>query len=207
MVEADLLHGVAAPPVVLASISMSRRLLLEGAGIDFTAVAPGVDEAAVKAEFANADAASLATVLADRKALAVSTRTPGALVIGGDSTLACEGRLFDKPVDLAAAREQLRSLRGRVHELLSAVSVARDGVVAWRHVASAQLTMRSFSDDFLTRYAAISGDALTTSVGAYRLEGLGAQLFERIEGDYFTILGLPLLPLLGWLRTAGVLRS
>jgi len=207
MVEAGLLHGAVAPPVVLASISMSRRMLLEGAGIEFTAVAPGVDEAAVKAQFPDADAASLATVLADRKALAVSIRTPGALVIGGDSTLACEGHLFDKPVDLTAAREQLRSLRGRVHELLSAVSVARDGVVAWRHVASAQLTMRSFSDDFLARYITVSGDALTTSVGAYRLEGLGAQLFERIEGDYFTILGLPLLPLLGWLRTAGVLRS
>ena len=207
MVDSGLLHGAAVPPVVLASISMSRRMLLEGAGIDFTATAPDVDEAAVKAEFADADAASLAGILADRKALAVSARVPGALVIGGDSTLACEGRLFDKPVDVAAACEQLRSLRGRVHELLSAVSVARNGIVEWRHVASAHLTMRSFSDEFLARYAALSGDALTTSVGAYRLEGLGAQLFERIEGDYFTILGLPLLPLLGWLRTAGVLRS
>lgn len=207
MVEPSLLHGAAAPRVVLASTSVSRRMLLEGAGITFAIAAPGVDEDAVKVEFAGADGASLAAALADRKALAVSVREPGAVVVGGDQTLACDGRLFDKPADVEAACAQLRSLRGCVHELQSAVSVARDGVIEWRHVASARLTMRPFSDDFMSRYVAVSGDGLTSSVGAYRLEGPGAQLFERIEGDYFTILGLPLLPLLAWLRTAGVLRS
>ena len=207
MVEASLMQGNAAPAVVLASVSAGRRMLLEGAGIRFTAIAPGVDEAAVKVEVAGADAATLAAVLADRKALAGSVRMPGALVIGGDTTLACEGRLFDKPDDIAAAGEQLRFLRGRTHELHSAVAVARDGVVVWRHIAAARMTMRAFSDAFLTHYVAACGESLTTSVGAYRLEGPGAQLFERIEGDYFTILGLPLLPLLAWLRTAGVLRS
>ncbi|TXL69229.1 hypothetical protein FHP25_39905 [Vineibacter terrae] len=194
-------------PVVLASTSIARRALLQGAGIAFEIVAPGVDEDAVKRELAGADAASLATALADRKALAVSARRPGAVVIGGDSTLACDGRLFDKPADIDAACEQLRFLRGRVHELQSAVSVARDGEVVWRHIDTARLAMRPFSDDFLTRYVDASRDWLTSSVGAYRLEGTGAQLFERIDGDYFTILGLPLLPLLAWLRSAGVLRS
>lgn len=205
MAETSLMRD--APPVVLASTSFSRRQLLEGAGVHFDAVAPEVDEAAVKHELAAADGATLAMVLADRKALDVSARRPGAMVIGGDQTLDCGGRLFDKPADVEAAREQLRALRGRLHTLQSAVSVAHDGAVAWRHVASARLTMRDFSDDFLSRYIDVSRDWLTSSVGAYRLEGPGAQLFERIEGDYFTILGLPLLPLLGWLRQAGILRS
>jgi septum formation protein len=181
-------------------------MLLEGAGISFDLMAPGVDEEAVKHELAGADSAALATALADRKALAVSTRRPGAVVVGGDTTLSCDGQLFDKPDDVEAACVQLRHLRGRMHELQSAVSVARDGVVEWRHVESARLTMRPFSDAFLQRYVAVNRDWLTSSVGAYRLEGNGAQLFERVEGDYFTILGLPLLPLLEWLRGAGVLR-
>ncbi len=206
MSEPNLLQGDTAPPVVLASTSHSRRLLLEGAGIRFDLMAPGVDEATVKDELAGADGTALATALADRKALAVSARRPGAMVVGGDQTLSCDGRLFDKPADVDAACDQLRQLRGRMHQLQSAVSVARDGIVEWRHVASARLTMRPFSDDFLERYVAVSRDWLTSSVGAYRLEGPGAQLFERIEGDYFTILGLPLLPLLEWLRGAGVLR-
>jgi septum formation protein len=206
MTEPNLLQGDAAPPVVLASTSLSRRLLLEGAGISFDLVAPDVDEAGVKHALAGASGAVLATALADRKALAVSARRPGAVVVGGDQTLSCDGRLFDKPTDVDAGRDQLRLLRGRVHELQSAVSVARDGVVEWRHIVAARLTMRAFSDDFLERYVTVARDSLTSSVGAYRLEGPGAQLFERIEGDYFTILGLPLLPLLEWLRGAGVLR-
>jgi septum formation protein len=207
MVETSMLHGAAAAPVVLASTSVSRRALLRGAGIDFEAIAPDVDEPAVKRALPDADALELARELADRKALDVSRRRPDAVVVGGDQTLSCGGQLFDKPGTVADACVQLRALRGRMHELQSAVSVARDGEVAWRHVASARLTMRTFSDDFMDRYVAVSGKWLTTSVGAYRLEGPGAQLFERIEGDYFTILGLPLLPLLGWLRGAGVLRS
>lgn len=203
---ASLLYD-GAPPVVLASTSLSRRMLLQRVGLRFEAVSPGIDEAAVKRESAGDDGAALASTLADRKALAVSSRRPGAVVIGGDQTLACDGLLFDKPTDRAAACAQLRSLRGRTHELQSAISVARGGVVAWRHREAARLAMRPFSDDFLDRYVDACGTALMTSVGAYRLEELGAQLFERIEGDYFTILGLPLLPLLGWLRDARVLRS
>jgi septum formation protein len=194
-------------PVVLASTSVSRRQLLADAGLAFEAVAPGVDEAAVKQELAGADAAALASALADRKALAASALRPGAIVIGGDQTLDCEGRLFDKPADIAAAGDQLRALRGRMHTLHSALSVAQDGSVRWHHRATARLAMRDFSDDFLARYVDASRDWLTSSVGAYRLEGPGAQLFDRIDGDYFTILGLPLLPLLAWLRQAGVLRS
>lgn len=201
------LHRDGAPPVVLASTSISRRMLLEGAGLHFVAMSPDVDETSVKREMAITDGAALAMTLADRKALAVSTKRPDAVVIGGDQTLACDGQLFDKPADIEAARVQLRALRGRVHELQSAVSVARGGAVVWRHRESARLTMRPFSDDFMDRYVAVSGATLITSVGAYRLEGPGAQLFERIEGDYFTILGLPLLPLLSWLREAGMLRS
>ncbi len=207
MAKSGPLQGAGALPVVLASTSIARRALLQGAGLAFEIVAPGVDEDAVKRDLAGADAACLATALADRKALAVSARRPDAVVIGGDSTLACDGRLFDKPADVDAACEQLRFLRGRAHELQSAVSVARDGGVVWRHIDTARLAMRPFSDDFLTRYVDASRDWLTSSVGAYRLEGTGAQLFERIDGDYFTILGLPLLPLLAWLRSAGVLRS
>ena len=206
MSEPNLLQVDTAPPVVLASTSLSRRLLLEGAGIGVDLMAPDVDEAAVKQELTATDGASLATALADRKALAVSARRPGAVVIGGDQTLSCDGRLFDKPADVEAARGQLRMLRGRRHELQSAVSVARGGVVEWRHIDAARLTMRAFSDDFMERYVTVAGDGFTNSVGAYRLEGPGAQLFERVEGDYFTILGLPLLPLLEWLRDAGVLR-
>ncbi|HJQ57712.1 MAG TPA: Maf family protein [Vineibacter sp.] len=207
MSEAAALQHDDAPPLVLASTSISRRALLRGAGLRFDCVAPEVDEDALKRAQPTADGAALAGLLADRKALAISERRPGAIVVGGDQTLACDGRLFDKPGDLEAARAQLRALRGRVHELQSAVSVARGGVVAWRHLASARLTMRAFSDRFIDSYIAAAGLTLTTSVGAYRLEGPGAQLFERIDGDYFTILGLPLLPLLAWLRTAGVLPT
>ena len=140
---------------------------------------------------------------------AIVVLPPGgdAVVIGGDQTLVCEDRLFDKPADIEAAHRQLRELRGRVHVLHSAVSVARNGTIEWRHIDAARLSMRAFSDEFLTRYVAACQDWLTSSVGGYRLEGLGAQLFDQVEGDYFTILGLPLLPLLGWLRQAGVLRS
>jgi septum formation protein len=207
MSPATALHCDDAPPLVLASTSISRRALLHGAGLRFDAVAPDVDEAAAKRELTGADAMAIALALADRKALAVSRRHAGATVIGGDQTLACDGRMFDKPDDIDAARAQLRALRGRVHELQSAVSVARDGVVAWRHVEAARLSMRPFSDAFLDRYVEVAGASMMTSVGAYRLEGPGAQLFDRIDGDYFTILGLPLLPLLDWLRAAGVLRS
>jgi len=193
--------------LVLASTSIARRALLTGVGLDHEALAPGVDEAVEKARLGNIAGDALAAALADLKALAGARLRPGALVIGADQTLACDGALFDKPVDLAEARAHLLRLRGRTHTLHAAICVARDDRVIWRHLTAAHLTMRDFSDAFLDHYIVLCGETLTTSVGAYRLEGPGPQLFERIEGDYFTILGLPLLPLLDFLRGAGVARN
>lgn len=194
-------------PLVLASTSIARRALLSGVGLAHEVVAPAVDEAVEKARLGDIPADALATALADLKALAGARMRPGALVIGADQTLACDGVLLDKPVDLAEARTHLKRLRGRTHSLYAAICVARDDRVIWRHLTEARLTMRDFSDAFLDHYVALCGESLTTSVGAYRLEGPGPQLFERIEGDYFTILGLPLLPLLDFLRGAGVARN
>jgi septum formation protein len=145
--------------------------------------------------------------LAELKAQRVARRHPGSLVIGADQVLECDGILFDKPSDLAAARSQLMALRGREHRLLSAVVLVRDGERVWHHVDRANLTVRDFSADFLDRYLRSAGDAALSSVGAYQLEGVGAQLFAAIDGDYFTILGLPLLPLLDILREQGILPS
>ena len=145
--------------------------------------------------------------LAELKAQRVSQRHKDALVIGADQMLQCGGIWFDKPPDLDHARGHLNALRGRTHELLSAVCVVRDGEVLWRHLESAQLTMRPFSDAFIDEYLAAAGDAVCASVGAYQLEGRGAQLFSCIKGDYFTILGLPLLPLLGFLVNHGVVTA
>lgn len=194
-------------PLVLASTSIARRALLSGVGLAHEVVAPAVDEAVEKARLGDIPADALAAALADLKALAGAGLRPGALVIGADQTLACDGVLLDKPVDLAEARTHLKRLRGRTHSLYAAICVARDDRVIWRHLTEARLTMRDFSDAFLDHYVALCGESLTTSVGAYRLEGPGPQLFERIEGDYFTILGLPLLPLLDFLRGAGVARN
>lgn len=194
-------------PLVLASTSIARRALLSGVGLAHEVVAPAVDEAVEKARLGDIPADALAAALADLKALAGARMRPGAVVIGADQTLACDGVLLDKPVDLAEARAHLRRLRGRTHSLYAAICVARDDRVIWRHLTEARLTMRDFSDAFLDHYVALCGESLTTSVGAYRLEGPGPQLFERIEGDYFTILGLPLLPLLDFLRGAGVARN
>ena len=193
--------------VVLASKSATRRAVLEGAGVPCVAVGSGVDEDAAKAELLGrgADPRAMAAALAERKALAVSAGRPE-LVIGADQTLEFEGRLYDKAETVADARARLQALRGRPHELHSAVAVAQDGAVVWREAESATLTMRDFSDGFLEDYLAAEGEAALGSVGCYRLEGLGAQLFSKIEGDYFTILGLPLMGLLDLLRTRGVLR-
>jgi len=193
--------------LVLASTSSARRALLQGVGLEHDALSPGVDEAAEKARLGKTTGAALAAALADLKGLAGARLRPGALVIGADQTLTCDGALFDKPVDLAEARSHLLRLRGRSHTLHAAICVARDDRVIWRHLTEAHLTMRDFTDAFLDHYVALCGESLTTSVGAYRLEGPGPQLFERIEGDYFTILGLPLLPLLDFLRGAGVARN
>ena len=194
-------------PLVLASTSTARRALLSGVGLEHEALAPGVDEADAKTRLGDIPADALAMALADLKALAGARLRPGALVIGADQTLASDGRLYDKPVDAHEARAHLRRLRGRTHTLHAAICVARDDRVIWRHLSQAHLTMRDFSDAFLDDYVALCGESLTTSVGAYRLEGPGTQLFERIEGDYFAILGLPLLPLLDFLRGAGVARN
>jgi len=193
-------------PLILASASAARLALLCDAGLILEAIPAPIDEEAAKESLRaeGADAETLASALAEFKAAAVSTRHPGALVIGGDQILDLEGRLFDKPANPAAARDQLLALRGRTHRLVSAAVLTRDGARLWHAVQSVRMTMRDFSTDFLDAYLDAAGDSVCGSVGAYRLEGIGAQLFERIEGDYFTVLGLPLLPLLEALRAQGV---
>ena len=197
----------AAPQVILASASPARRDLLANAGVPFEAQAAPVDETevkqALKAE--GAPVAAVAETLAELKALHISRRFPAALVIGADQILECEGRWYDKPPDLDAARAQLQALSGKTHTLLASVCVVRGGERLWHHNASARLQMRAFSEEFLEGYLDAVGEAALGSVGAYQLEGQGAQLFARVQGDYFTILGLPLLPLLDFLRNHGVL--
>ncbi|KAA0682866.1 nucleoside triphosphate pyrophosphatase [Roseomonas genomospecies 6] len=197
------------PAVVLASGSRTRAEMLERAGVRVTLAPAAVDEEEIKlaARAEGAPVEDVAEALAELKAQRVTRKHPGALVIGADQMLECEGRWFDKPADRAAARAQLQELRGRTHRLVSCAVVIRDGERLWHHVDRARLTMRPFSDAFLDSYLAASGDDVLQSVGAYHLEGLGAQLFHRVEGDFFTILGLPLLPLLGFLRVHGVIAE
>ncbi len=194
--------------LVLASKSPSRAALLAGAGLDFATEPSGVDERAVEEPLlaTKAGPAAIALHLAEAKALDVAARRSGDLILGADQTLGLGAERFVKPNSIAEAREQLVHLRGRSHQLHSALVLARDGVVLWRHVSAATLTMRTFSEAFLDRYLATVADEVTTTVGCYRLEGPGIQLFETIDGDYFTILGLPLLPLLAELRTRGILE-
>jgi septum formation protein len=196
-------------PVVLASTSRARAAILTGAGVAHAAVGADVDEGEAKAALLGSGAGprEIANHLAEAKALKVSRQRPGALVIGADQTLDLDGKLFDKPADLAEARGHLSVLRGRSHRLHSAVAAARDGAALWRELESPRLEMRAFSDAFLDGYLARNGAAALSSVGCYQLEGEGAQLFDRIEGDYFAILGLPLLPLLGFLRRQGALPA
>ena len=196
--------------IVLASQSASRRAMLEAAGIAFTAEAGGVDEESVKAALIaeGTDGRRLADALAEMKAVKVSRRHPTALVLGCDSTVAAEdGTLIDKAGTREESRTQLQGLRGTTHKLTSAAVVALGGEPIWRHVDTAKLTMRPFSDAFLDSYLDAEWPAIGGCVGGYRLEGLGAQLFSRIDGDHFTILGLPLLPLLDWLRVRGELPT
>lgn len=195
-------------PVILASKSAARSQLLAGAGVPFETMVAGVDEDAVKAGLLaeGASPRDIADALAELKAVRISARQPG-FVVGADQTLEFEGRLYDKAVDLAEARARLLALRGKPHQLHSAVVVARDGAPIWRELVSATLTMRDFSEAFLDDYLASEGEAALGSVGCYRLEGPGAQLFSRIEGDYFAILGLPLLGLLDLLRRHEVLSA
>jgi septum formation protein len=194
-------------PIVLASTSATRQRMLREAGLAFESQPPGVDEDEVKLSLmgSKAGAAQIAETLAELKALRVSSRRPDALVIGADQVLDCNGTMFDKPPDLDHARAQLVALRGKTHVLATSVCVAQNGARLWHHNAQARLTMRPFSDAFLNRYMTSGGADLLGSVGAYRLEGLGAQLFSRIDGDFFTILGLPLLALLDFLRGRGAI--
>lgn len=195
--------------LILASQSLSRRSLLEGAGLDFEAMPASVDEAGIK-ESAKAEglpAAEAAVLLADAKASRIARRHPDAVVIGADQLLVCEGEWFDKPVDVEAARAHLHRLRNRAHELVTATVVWRNGERAWHHLATPRLAMRDFSEAFLDEYLAKEGAYVTSSVGAYRLEGMGIQLMREIRGDHSAILGLPLLPLLAYLRDSGVIHS
>ena len=193
-------------PVVLASTSVSRATLLRNAGVVFTAKAPGVDEDAAKAALLGEGSGprDIADALAELKAIRVSARMPG-LVIGADQTLDLGGELMDKASSLDEARDRLRRLRGRRHRLHAGVVVARDGEPIWREVSTATLEMRDFSDAFLDDYLDRLGPDVLSSVGCYHLEGEGVQLFHRIEGDYFGILGLPLTGLLDLLRRHGAL--
>ena len=190
-------------PLVLASKSDIRGKILAAAGLRFEIRPAQIDERAVEAKAGVSDAAAAARILARVKAEAVSAARPGQLVLGADQTLARGATRFSKPVDRAAAAGQLRALRGRSHELHTAIALVRDGAVLFDCVDTARLTMRDFSDRFLDDYLEMAGDLALGSVGGYQLEGIGIHLFERVEGDYFTILGLPLLPLLAFLRANG----
>ena len=192
--------------LVLASTSPIRGTLLANAGVAYASEAPGVDEGAIKQAFDGSDA-ELATRLAEAKALAVSERRQGALVIGSDSLVSVEGRRFDKPGGRETAAEHLRFFSGRVMRLTSAVVLAQDGKIIWRHVGEAMLHVRVLSEAFIADYLEAEWPEVAYCVGVFRLEGRGVQLFEAVEGDHFTILGLPLLPLLGALRERGVLAS
>ncbi len=194
--------------LVLASLSAARRAMLEAAGVNFEAVAANVDEDGAKASFRAQGLAArdLADVLAELKAMRLSAKRPGDCILGCDQTLALDdGQMLDKPDDDLAS--QLRLLSGRTHRLHSAIVACEGGTPVWRHIGVATMTMRVLSDAFIADYVAREGDAVRNCVGGYRIEGPGAQLFSRIEGSHFTILGLPLLPLLDWLRVRGDLQS
>ena len=197
----------AAQPLVLASKSASRLALLEAASLPVEIHPADIDERSIEQRAGLSGPEEVAALLAREKAKAVAAELPGRLVLGADQTLALGTRRFSKPKDRAAAADQLSALRGKTHSLHSAVALARDGAIAFECLDSAQLTMRAFSDAFLQSYLDAVGNAVTASVGAYQLEGAGIQLFERVEGHHSTILGLPLLPLLTWLRRAGLLAE
>jgi septum formation protein len=194
-------------PLILASTSTTRLALLAAAGLHPTQLSPAFDEKPIRQaqQAAGKTAGETANALAEAKARAVSDKRPGSLVIGADQILECDGVWFEKPADRGTARRQLLDLRGRTHRLWTAVATVKDGVAVWHHIAVAEMTMRTFSDAFLDAYLDRAGPEILRSVGAYQLEGAGVQLFDDVSGDFFGILGLPLLPLLGHLRAEGVL--
>lgn len=194
--------------LVLASGSATRRAMLTAAGVPFTAQSPGVDEDAAKAGLAGATPRDLSDALAELKALKVSARTPGAMVLGSDSVVAlADGSLLNQPASREEAADHLRRMSGTRHELWSAAVIAEDGRPVWRHVEAARMFVRPLSDGFISQYLDAEWPAISGCVGCYRIEGPGVQLFSRVEGSQFTILGLPLLPLLGYLRERGVLLA
>jgi septum formation protein len=192
-------------PLILASKSAGRRLVLTQAGLPFESRPADVDERAIEAALGPVGADAVASELARAKALAVSVEAPGRFVIGADQVASCEGRLFGKPETMAKAAELLRFLSGRHHQLHSALALARDGAVIFETIAHADLTMRALSEAFIEAYLETMGGTALTSAGAYQVEGLGAQLFTKVEGDHWTIMGLPILPLLDALRQDGAL--
>jgi septum formation protein len=187
-------------PLILASQSAARRMLLKGAGIPFDAAPADIDERGIQQRSSLTAPGDIAALLAEQKAAFVSLRHPGRYVVGADQTLSVGDRLFNKPAGREQAAQQLRDLSGKTHELHSAIVLACDGATIFSHVSVAHMTMRQLDDAAIDAYLDEAGDKVTTSVGAYQLEGLGVHLFELIEGDHFTILGLPLLPLLKFLR-------
>jgi septum formation protein len=198
---------VPSSPLILASASTARANMLRAAGVEIEVVPARVDEDELKRSLKqqNADPETAAIALAELKALQVSRGRPGRLVLGADQMLDCDGAWFDKPPNRPAARDQLLALREKTHRLTSAAVLARDGQRIWHHAAAARLTMRAFTETFLEGYLDEAGDAVLSSVGAYQLEGLGSQMFKQIDGDFFTILGLPLLPVLDILREQNLL--
>jgi septum formation protein len=198
----------AAEPLILASGSATRAKMLRGAGVAIETAVPAIDEAELKASLRQegAPASRVAETLAELKAQRVSPRFPGRLVLGSDQMLECDSVWLDKPATHAAAREQLKMLRGRSHSLITSAVLVRNGERIWHATDRAELRMRAFTDDFLERYLDQAGEDVLHSVGAYQIEGLGAQLFERVAGDFFTILGLPLLPVLAILREHGIVN-
>jgi septum formation protein len=192
-------------PLILASQSQVRQALLANAGLSFETIPAAIDERAIQRNSGLTTGSEIAVLLACEKARDVSLRSPGRYVIGADQTLECDGRLFNKPVGRAEAATHLRALSGRTHTLHAGVAIVRDGKPLFEDVSVARMTMRELSEDTIEAYLNAVGDAATASVGAYQLEDLGVHLFSRVEGDHFSILGLPLLPLLAFLRGQGLL--
>jgi septum formation protein len=192
-------------PLILASQSQVRQALLANAGLSFETIPAAIDERAIQRNSGLTTGSEIAVLLACEKARDVSLRSPGRYVIGADQTLECDGRLFNKPVGRAGAAEHLRALSGRTHTLHAGVAIVRDGKPLFEDVSVARMTMRELSEDTIEAYLNAVGDAATASVGAYQLENMGVHLFSRVEGDHFSILGLPLLPLLAFLRGQGLL--
>jgi len=194
--------------LVLASTSAARNRLLKNAGVSFHTIASGVDEAPIKREGKLGDRGprEVAETLAAKKALNVSRAHPHAIVIGSDQLLVCKDEWFDRPPSLVAARKQLERLSGRVHQLVNATVIIKNGAAIWNYQNTINVEMRELSSDLIEKYLAKEGEAVCESVGAYKLEGCGAQLLAQVDGDFFSILGLPLLPLLGFLREQNILR-